>query len=47
MLQQITAKAVEAPVRGRGVEAANDQQANANIQDPVAFTSDVIEREKK
>lgn len=47
MSEQIKAKAVEAPVRGQGVEAAGNGSSTPNIRDPSAFTSDVIEREKK
>ena len=53
MHQQVKARAVEAPVKGQEVEEPNDQSAanavrtNLGIQDPAAFTKDIIAREKK
>ncbi|KAL0023779.1 hypothetical protein WJX77_004645 [Trebouxia sp. C0004] len=50
---QVTARAVEAPVRGQEVEEPTDQPAanavrtNLDVKDPAAFTKDIIEREKK
>ncbi|DBB08999.1 hypothetical protein WJX82_003218 [Trebouxia sp. C0006] len=50
---QVTARAVEAPVRGQEVEEPTDQAAanavrtNLDVKDPAAFTKDIIEREKK
>jgi len=49
----VTARAVEAPVRGQEVEEPTDQPAanavrtNLDVKDPAAFTKDIIEREKK
>ena len=50
---QVKAKAVEAPIRGQQVEEPTDQSAanavrtNLSVQDPAAYTKDIIEREKK
>lgn len=48
--RQIKAKAVEAPVRGQGLNESSAEEARSSspdVQDPAAFTRDVIEREKK
>lgn len=51
--QQVKAKAVEAPIKGQEVPEPTDQPAanavrtNLSLEDPAAFTTDVIEREKQ
>lgn len=51
--RKVKTKAVEAPIRGQEVEETTDQSAanavrtNLSLSDPQAFTTDIIEREKK
>lgn len=51
--RQVKAKAVEAPIKGQEVPEPTDQPAanavrtNLSLEDPAAFTTDVIEREKQ